>query len=189
MIPFIYNKKVPAEVARLVARLTARGQGLRACDVGPEVVGVLHICCFFCLARGARHPELLTHVLLECGTYREVRATPAAQRVLGRGLDAICSVQRETWGWGGLRVVRLVRIDFWACRLVAAGAGAQGASGLLAAQAEASWPAGGTQRGVRRSSRYRPPSQLPTWASGAPCPPPPGVQVAFESPERAAGRG
>ena len=119
--PFLYNKKVPAEEARVVSRLLVGGQGLRGGDSWPYEPVTADNCCVFCLVRGSRAVESLVHVVFDCQTYAAARQRHGFAGLLEAGGAGIFTLHRDRWSWGQLRSIRRGLCDIWAMRARAAG--------------------------------------------------------------------
>ena len=110
---FIHDKKVPPEVAALVSRLMAGGQGLRGGDPALPPAPTVKNCCVLCLLQGVEVAETLRHFVFDCPAYRSLRTEAGMASVWGAGLRDVCAHHRDKWTWRELKYIRSFMHGAW----------------------------------------------------------------------------
>ena len=105
----LHNKKVPEADARVVGRLLAGGQGLRAGDSAVDLPATKNNCCVHCLLSGLCVADSLEHMLFDCPLIGPARDA-------GFSCQELCTHHRNQWTFSQLRAIRKFFVDANALR-------------------------------------------------------------------------
>jgi hypothetical protein len=139
---FLHNNAVAPATARRIERLLTGGQELRGGDPKGVTTVSVYNCCVFCLERGHKTIESLTHVTFRCPAYEALRQGAGIKQELLRRNAAIFRIHRHWWKWRQLKDVRTYFEGLLHKRDGLAGGRGRGLQRRLQTRAEAAWGSG-----------------------------------------------
>jgi len=135
---WVHNPCVGVVEARLVSRLLAGGQGLRAGDCCEGVDVTVANCCVFCLESGDKALENLRHVVFDCPSYQASRDRSVIQVALEKG-PLVLLLHRDLWTCAELNAIRRFLCEIQSTRLCLSGGQVRKVYLNLKGRAETAW--------------------------------------------------
>jgi hypothetical protein len=140
---FLHNTEYDTSTSKAISRLICGGQGLRGGDVAKMVRPTKQNCCVFCLERGMKAVESLTHIIFECPDYQHLRNRPGMSTMLMEK-EKIFAVHRNHWSWKQLKLLHSFFYNVTERRTALAGGSSKRGRKKLAERAEVAWMQAGS---------------------------------------------